>query len=56
MKRDTLLEKLELPINQPTKDLITASTKYGITTGAHLHFAVLKDGVPIDPLSLLSAR
>jgi len=35
MKRDTLLEKLELPINQPTKDLITASTKYGITTGAH---------------------
>ncbi|HKC90391.1 MAG TPA: peptidoglycan DD-metalloendopeptidase family protein [Candidatus Limnocylindria bacterium] len=28
----------------------------GITTGAHLHFAVLKDGVPIDPLSLLSAR
>jgi murein DD-endopeptidase MepM/ murein hydrolase activator NlpD len=26
----------------------------GITTGAHLHFAVLKDGVPIDPLSLLS--
>jgi hypothetical protein len=35
MKRDTLLEKLELPINQTTKDLITASTKYGITTGAH---------------------
>jgi murein DD-endopeptidase MepM/ murein hydrolase activator NlpD len=27
----------------------------GITTGAHLHFAVLKDGAPIDPLSLLSA-
>jgi murein DD-endopeptidase MepM/ murein hydrolase activator NlpD len=26
----------------------------GITTGAHLHFAVLKDGAPIDPLSLLS--
>jgi murein DD-endopeptidase MepM/ murein hydrolase activator NlpD len=26
----------------------------GITTGAHLHFAVMKDGVPIDPLSLLS--
>ncbi|HEY8825653.1 MAG TPA: peptidoglycan DD-metalloendopeptidase family protein [Candidatus Limnocylindria bacterium] len=26
----------------------------GVTTGAHLHFAVLKDGAPIDPLSLLS--
>ena len=25
----------------------------GITTGAHLHFAMLKDGAPIDPLSLL---
>jgi murein DD-endopeptidase MepM/ murein hydrolase activator NlpD len=28
----------------------------GITTGAHLHFAVLKNGAPIDPLSLLSTR
>jgi murein DD-endopeptidase MepM/ murein hydrolase activator NlpD len=27
----------------------------GLTTGAHLHFAVMKDGAPIDPLSLLSA-
>lgn len=35
MKRDTLLEKLELPHNRTTKDLITASSKYGITTGAH---------------------
>ena len=35
MKRDTLLEKLDLPLNQTTKDLITASTKYGITTGSH---------------------
>lgn len=26
----------------------------GITTGAHLHFAVLKDGVPIDPLARLA--
>lgn len=26
----------------------------GITTGAHLHFAVLSGGQPIDPLSLLS--
>jgi murein DD-endopeptidase MepM/ murein hydrolase activator NlpD len=26
----------------------------GITTGAHLHFAVMKDGAAIDPLSLLS--
>jgi murein DD-endopeptidase MepM/ murein hydrolase activator NlpD len=25
----------------------------GITTGAHLHFAVMKDGAPIDPLSFL---
>jgi len=25
----------------------------GITTGAHLHFAVMKDGAPIDPLGLL---
>jgi len=24
----------------------------GITTGAHLHYAVIKDGAPIDPLSL----
>lgn len=27
----------------------------GITTGAHLHFAVMKDGSPIDPLGLLRA-
>jgi murein DD-endopeptidase MepM/ murein hydrolase activator NlpD len=26
----------------------------GITTGAHLHYAVLKDGMPVDPLSLLA--
>ena len=26
----------------------------GITTGAHLHYAVMKDRVPVDPLSLLS--
>jgi murein DD-endopeptidase MepM/ murein hydrolase activator NlpD len=26
----------------------------GITTGAHVHFAVLKDGAAIDPLSLLA--
>ena len=25
----------------------------GITTGPHLHFAVMKDGAPIDPLGLL---
>jgi murein DD-endopeptidase MepM/ murein hydrolase activator NlpD len=26
----------------------------GTTTGPHLHYAVMKDGAPIDPLSLLS--
>jgi hypothetical protein len=35
MKRDTLLEKLVLTNNQTTRDLITASGKYGITSGAH---------------------
>lgn len=35
MKRDTLLEKLGLPVNQTMKDLITASSKYGITVGSH---------------------
>ena len=28
----------------------------GITTGAHLHFAVSRGGQPIDPLSLLASR
>lgn len=28
----------------------------GITTGPHLHFAVSKGGLPIDPLSLLTSR
>lgn len=28
----------------------------GITTGAHLHFAVLRDGEPIDPLSVLAGQ
>jgi hypothetical protein len=35
MKRSTLLEKLGLPGNQTAKDLITASSKYGITIGGH---------------------
>lgn len=35
MKRTTLLEKLTLPVNQATKDLITASGKYGLTEGTH---------------------
>jgi murein DD-endopeptidase MepM/ murein hydrolase activator NlpD len=28
----------------------------GITTGAHLHFSVLRDGEPIDPITLLAGR
>lgn len=28
----------------------------GITTGAHVHYAVSRDGAPVDPLSLLAAR
>ncbi|HEY6203018.1 MAG TPA: M23 family metallopeptidase [Candidatus Limnocylindria bacterium] len=28
----------------------------GITTGPHLHFAVLRAGQPIDPLPLLTSR
>ena len=28
----------------------------GITTGAHLHYAVMKDGAPVDPLSLMAAN
>ncbi len=35
VKRATLLEKLNLAVNQTTRDLITASCKYGITNGAH---------------------
>ena len=35
VKRATLLEKLNLAVNQTTKDLITASSKYGITNGTH---------------------
>ncbi|MDB5355321.1 MAG: hypothetical protein JWN24_1774 [Phycisphaerales bacterium] len=35
MRRNTLLEKLKLFNNQPTKNLITASSKYGITSGSH---------------------
>lgn len=35
VKRATLLEKLKLTVTQTTKDLITASNKYGITKGSH---------------------
>jgi murein DD-endopeptidase MepM/ murein hydrolase activator NlpD len=28
----------------------------GITTGPHLHYAVMKDGAPIDPLSLTATK
>jgi hypothetical protein len=47
MKRVTLLEKLGLPLNQTTKDLITASSKYGITTGGHAapEFGLTEEGM-----------
>ncbi len=35
VQRTTLFENLKLPINRATRDLITASSKYGITTGSH---------------------
>ena len=35
IKRTTLLTKLKLSRNQPTKNLITASSKYRITQGSH---------------------
>ena len=35
VKRATLLDKLKLTVTQSTKDLITASNKYGITKGSH---------------------
>lgn len=35
LKRATLFEKLNLSINQTTRDLITASNRYGITNGSH---------------------
>lgn len=35
VKRLTLLNKLKLPSNQSTKNLITASSKYGISQGGH---------------------
>lgn len=35
VKRDTLFEKLQLRVNRRTKDLITASGRYGITIGSH---------------------
>jgi murein DD-endopeptidase MepM/ murein hydrolase activator NlpD len=28
----------------------------GLTTGPHLHFAVVRGGQPIDPLSVLTSR
>ena len=35
MKRATVFEKLKMSVNQATKNLITASSKYGITDGGH---------------------
>jgi hypothetical protein len=46
VKRATLLEKLNLSVNQTTRELITASNKYGITNGSHSAavFSVTPDG------------
>ena len=62
MKRSTLLEKLNLPVNQTTKDLITASGKYRITEGAHdaEEIKLTEEGVkvvaPAASLECTSAR
>src|SRR6266852_6761117 len=62
MKRATLLEKLELPVNQTTKDLITASNKYGITIGSHAapEFKLTEEGAkavaPVPSLERNRAR
>ena len=47
VKRATLLEKLKLTVTQATKDLITASNKYGITKGSHdaEEFSLTTEGV-----------
>lgn len=46
VKRTTLLDKLNLPVNQTTRELITASNRYGITNGSHTaeEFSMTADG------------
>jgi hypothetical protein len=62
MKRATLLEKLGLAVNQTTKDLITASNKYGITIGSHAapEFKLTEEGAkavaPVPSLERNRAR
>jgi hypothetical protein len=58
VKRATLFEKLNLPVNQATRDLITASSKYGITNGAHNadEFSLTTEGAKAVEPAASSAR
>ncbi len=46
VKRATLFEKLNLPTNRMTRELITASSKYSVTNGGHdaRKFSLTRDG------------
>jgi murein DD-endopeptidase MepM/ murein hydrolase activator NlpD len=56
------LENYVFPVLVKAGDTVKAGDQIGnvgltgITTGAHLHYAVLKDGAPVDPLSLVATR
>lgn len=54
VKRTTLLEKMNLPINQTTRELITASNRYAITTGSHSapEFSLTPEGAKaVEPIA-----